>query len=278
MALLTWAFMAGVLVIVVVLVVLRLTQGSTTTPAPALFLAPDAVVHAVSGIPPAVFDAVGAPASSTPPPQVLSGQPVLTMDGHPEVVFVGAQFSPYSAAARWAVVAALSRFGSFTKLGATSSSAAEVFGHTPTFNFSGSSYRSSVLTFTADETYGDSPSTDAPAGFPVLQTPSGPVGSLLRRYDGASAAAGPVALPFLDVGNQVLFLGAGIGFSPSLLHGQSLSQVAADLSDPTSAVGQAVVGAANEISAAVCRATAQRPTAVCSSSGVRAAAARLGVG
>jgi len=267
-----------VLLIVLVLVVLRLTQGTTTAPMPSLYRAPDAVVRAVTSIPPSVFDAVGAPGAGSSTPQALAGQAVLMSDGRAELVFVGAQFSPYSAAARWAVVAALARFGTFSNLGATSSSTDEVFAHTPTFTFSGSSYRSPVVAFVADETYGDTMSGNAPAGFPILSAPSAPVAALLRRFDGASAGAGPVALPFIDVANQVVFLGADIGFSPGLFHGQSMSQVASALGDPTSPLGRAVVGAANEIDAALCASTAQRPQAVCASPGIKAAAARLGLG
>lgn len=281
MALITWAFVALVLVIVIVLVGLKVTQGATAVPAPAVARAPAAVVRAVAEVPDQVFDAVGAPGGSGPTPQVLSGQPPLVDGSVPEVAFVGAEFSPYSAAARWALVAALSRFGTFTDLGSTSSSSAEVFPHTATFTFDGTTYRSRFVSLVAVEAYGDTPTPDAPGGFPALDRPGSALAGLLRRDDGASTgdgASGPPALPLLDVGNRVLFDGAAIGFSPGLLRGESMSQIAASLGDPTSASGRAVVGAANELSAAVCAVTGQRPAAVCSSAGVRAGAARLGLG
>jgi hypothetical protein len=56
-----------------------------------------------------------------------------------------------------------------------------------------------------------------------------------------------------------------------------MEQIAADLSDPTSPVAQAVLGAANEVTAAVCATTGGKPGTVCRSSGVRAGASRLGL-
>lgn len=274
MALITWAFVALVLVIAAVLVVLEVTQGATSLPPPTVAQAPVSVVRAVTTLPASVFDAVGAPGTTGPGPQLLTGQPPLEAGGLPEVVYVGAEFSPYSAAVRWALVAALARFGTFSDLGATSSAASEVFPGTPTFTFDGASYRSAAVSFDAVEAYDDAPSTVWPPGFPVLHAPGGAVASLLRRY---AAVGGTPMLPFVDVGNRVLFLGAGIGFSPALLHGKDMGQVAAAMADPTDPLGRAVVGAANEITAAICAATGGRPAAPCTSTGTQAGAARLGL-
>ena len=278
MALITWAFVVLVLLIVVVLIVLKVTRGATAVPPPAVARAPASVVAAVTSLPPALFDTVEAPAGAGPMPQVLSGQPALVAGGLPEVVFVGAEFSPFSASARWAVVAALSRFGSFSALGSTSSSPDEVFPRTVTFTFDGASYRSRYVTFTTVEAYGDSLSATAPAGFPMLHEPSAAVAALLHRYDGGGSSGAGAMLPFLDVGNRVLFAGAGVGVPPGLLRHKSMSQVAAAIGDATTPLSQAVIGAADEISAALCAATGGQPAAVCQSPGVRAGAVRLGLG
>ncbi len=192
-------------------------------------------------------------------------------------MFVGAEFSPYIAAARWALVAALARFGTFRGLGATSSSAQELFPGTPTFTFDGTSYTSQFVSFTGVEAYGQTPSADAPAGFPVLHVPSGAVQSLLRRYDADGASSGAPALPFIDVGNRMLFIGAGIGFSPGLLHGQGMSQVATSMADPSHPAARAIVAAADEIGAASCAVDGGRPVAVCTSPGVRVGESSLGL-
>jgi hypothetical protein len=150
----------------------------------------------------------------------------------------------------------------------------EVFARSPGFSFSGAVFRSPYLTLQAVESYGSELSGTAPAGFSSLDAPGQAVASLLRRFD--AAPGGPV-LPFVDVGGRVVLVGAAIGFSPGLLQGMSMSQVAGTLGNPTSAVGRAVLGAANTLVASVCAVDGGRPQAVCSSPGTRAAAARLGL-
>lgn len=276
MALITWAFVVLVLLIACVLVVLKLTRGATAVPPPALSLAPASVVRSIASLPPAVFDTVGAPRGSGDAPQVLSGQPLLSAGGLPDVVFVGAEFSPYSAASRWALVTALARFGTFSGLGATSSSTAEVFPRTATFTFDGASFHSTLVSLSADEAYGESLSTHGAPGFPMLHAPDAAVAALVTRYGGGGPSS--PTLPFIDVGNRVLFVGSGIGFSPGLLQGMSMVQVAAALGDPTSAVARSVIGAANELSAAICASDGERPAPVCAGPGVRAGALRIGLG
>jgi hypothetical protein len=282
MALVTWAFVLLVLLIVGVLLVLKVTRGSTTVQAPPVTPANEGVVREVTNAPARVFDTVGALEQLDPAPVALSGQPSLVVDGKPDVVYVGGEFSPYSAAERWALVAALGRFGVFTRLGATSSSKGEVFAGTPTFSFYGSTYRSRYLTFSSTEEYAQSPSTVAPAGFPKLEGVPSFEQALMRRYgsepSGAGGDAGPGALPFVDVANKLVISGAAIGFSPGLLAGKSMAQIAGDLSDPSNPVSSAVIGAANELTAAVCSATGGEPANVCSSPGAHAGAARLGLG
>jgi hypothetical protein len=272
MALVTWAIVVLVLLIVVVLLVVKVTRGTTAVVPPPVTLAPASVVQQAASVPKAVFATVGAPASDGPLPVVLSKQPPLDLDGRAAVVYVGSEFCPYCAAARWPLVVALSRFGTFDHLGATSSSSAEAFPNLQTFSFDGATYRSRYLTWSAVEEYGQPLDTTAPAGFPFLRHPTPLDQALVRRYDGATAT-----LPFIDIGNRVLVEGADIGFSPGTLQGVSMAQIASDLSDPTNPVAQAIVGAANELTAAICATTDQRPASVCRSSGVRAGAVRLGL-
>ena len=277
MALVTWVFVLLILLVVVVLLVVKVTRGTTTVTPPPVAPASSAAVRAVVSVPAAVFDAVGAPAAGDPGEAVLSGQAPLTIGGRPAVVFVGAEFCPYCAAERWALVAALGRFGTFTHLGATSSSSAEVFPGTPTFSFEGATYRSRYLTLASVEEYKGEPSGTAPAGFPPLHAPTPLEAALVRQFDGAPFVPGTGTLPFVDVANRLVVSGAGIGFSPGIFQGSSLEQIAQGLTSPTSPVTQAVLGAANRLSAAICAATGGRPAAVCSSPGVEAGARRIGL-
>jgi len=277
MALVTWAFVLLIVLIIVVLLVIKVTRGSTTVAPPPVTAAPTGDVRAVTSIPLAVFDAVGAPAPAGPGPAVLGSQPPLTIGGRTGVVFVGAEFCPYCAAARWALVAALGRFGTFSHLGATTSSADEAFASTPTFSFDGATFHSRYVSLAAVELYGATPSATAPAGYAQLHGPSPLEQALLRRYDTAPFVAGTGTLPFIDVGNRVVLSGDGVGFSPGILDGASIGQIASELSDPSNPVTQAVLGMANELTAAICASTGERPTALCSSSGVIAGARRLGL-
>jgi hypothetical protein len=280
MALATWLLIAVVLAVVVVLLALKVTQGAATVASglsgPAVAPAPAGAVHATTSVPPATYDAVGAPVAPGPGPVLLAGQPVDSDRGLPAVVFVGAEFCPYCAAERWVLVTALARFGTFTRLGATSSAPNQVFPRSATFTFDGTRYSSRYVAFDATEAYGDLSSTTAPAGVPKLHDPTSLEASLLRRY-GAPATTGPV-LPFVDAGNRLLAQGAGIGISPGLVSGLSIEQIAGSLSDPAAPATLGILGAANELDAVICTLTGQQPTAVCTSPGVRAGAARLGLG
>jgi len=280
MALFTWAFVVLILVIVLVLLVVKITRASAPTPTPAsVAMAPAAVVRAALTVPAPAFDTVGAPASTGPDPTVLAGQPPLVVHGRPAVVYVGAEFCPFCAAERWALVVALGRFGTFSDLGSTISSQNQVFAELPSFSFVGSGYRSRYVSFSATEEYGAALDTTAPAGFPPLAPAPALAEALMKRYgsDPASTPGAVAALPFVDIGNRLLVEGAAIGFSPGLLQGLPMDQIATDLSDPTTAVAEAVLGAANEMTAAICTTTGGRPGAVCTSPGVRAGALRLGL-
>ncbi len=277
MALVTWAFVLLILVLVVLLLVVKITRGTTTVKQPPVTPAPAAVVRAATTVPGGVFDAVGAPQSGEAGDALVSGQDPLTLDGHPAVLFVGAEFCPYCAAERWALVVALGRFGTFSHLGATSSSSSEIFPGTPTFSFDGTTYRSRYLTLSAVEEYGGSPSSTSVPGFPELRGLTASEAAAVRRFDGPPYVPGGGVLPFVDVDNRFVESGAGLGFSPGVFQGLSMSQVADDLSDPSTTVAQAVVGASNRLTAVLCAVTGQRPGAVCDSAGVRAGDDRLGL-
>ena len=128
------------------------------------------------------------------------------------------------------------------------------------------------MTFAAVEEYGARPSATAPAGFPKLRDPSPVEWALLKRYDTEPFVPGTGTLPFVDVDNRLVVSGSGIGFSPGVLQGKSMGQIADDLAQPSNADTQAILGAANKLTAAICAATGGKPAAVCASAGVRAGA------
>ena len=103
------------------------------------------VIREVSTVPAATFNAIGTGTAKTPPTKI-SG-PALTSHGKPEVLYVGAEYCPYCAAERWAVAAALSRFGTLHGIGETTSSPSDVYPSTNTLSFHGATYTSPVLAF-----------------------------------------------------------------------------------------------------------------------------------
>ena len=260
-----------VVLVVAALVVVKVSGiGDRTTTQPAATgAAADQVVTAVTSVPAAVLDQVGAGTGVTPPKRVDA--PVLTADGKPRVLYVGAEYCPYCAAERWAVVVAMSRFGTYSGLGQTASSAQDVFPSTATLSFHGASFTSPTVAFTGVETESNEV---AGGGYAPLDALSPADEQLFSTYDAPPYVESGGSIPFVDIGGTYLVSGAS--FSPQVLQGLTHAQVAAALSDPTSPVAKGVDGAANVITAAVCATTSQQPATVCGSAGVQAAAKTLG--
>ena len=82
----------------------------------------------------------------TPPEQLPAAAPKLRSGSRPEIMFICAEYWSKCAAERWALVMALSKFGTFTTLKGTTSSTAGTSPKTPTFSFYGAAYSSKYLT------------------------------------------------------------------------------------------------------------------------------------
>ncbi len=101
------------------------------------------------------------PPSPCRPPS-LKGQPPLTLDGKtPAMLYYGAEYCPYCAAERWAMTAALSRFGTWSDLKITASSHTDIDAETHTFSFYGATFTSPYITSPRSSSTATSPS---PAG------------------------------------------------------------------------------------------------------------------
>lgn len=224
------------------------------------------VIQSATHVPASVLDAIGRGDVSNPP-TAIAGAPGLTGDGKPEVVYLGYDWCPYCAAQRWALVVALSRFGTFSGLGLTQSASDDVYANTNTFTFSNVKYTSPYLSF--------SPVEMQDAQHNPLQTPTAEQQHLLAVYDEppyvSSKAAG--GIPFVDLGGKYLVNGAS--YSPQVLGGQSWTQIASALSDPSSPIAKGVNGSANALTAALCNLTGQQPSNVCSSKAVTEAEGAL---
>ena len=249
-----------VVLIVVGFVIVKANQAPSTVTGAAATPAGSVLEKSLSTIPAATFDAVGTGTGVAAPTRV-TGNP-LTADNKPRVLYIGAEYCPYCAAQRWAVVTAMSRFGAFTGLGVTTSSALDVFPSTATLSFHGATYASSLLAFTGVEQTTNIPKVagDASSGYTALDSISAADQALLSKYNSAGS------IPFVDFGNT--FVTVGASYQPTVLAGLSQTQIAADLHDPNSAVAKSVLGAANMMTAILCGMTKSQPAAVCTSTAV----------
>jgi hypothetical protein len=233
-----------------------------------------ALTNQVTSVPATALATVGSGAV-TARPTTISGTP-LTSGGKPEMLYIGAEYCPYCAAERWAMIVALSRFGTFSGLATIRSAAqngagqAEPFPLTPTWTFANSSYTSSYLTFTPVEEFTNIPDKST-GGYTPLMNLTSEQQALFTKYDAANQGA----IPFIDFGNK--FMSVGATYDPGVLKGLTWSQIAADLHTPTSPVGKAVLGAANYTTAAICGLTGDQPATACTPA-VKALRANFGSG
>ena len=218
-----------------------------------------ALAAAVKNIPAAAFDAVGT-GTNVHPLAAVTGSP-LTAAGKPRVLYIGAQYCPFCAGERWAVTAALSRFGSFDNLGVTTSSSSDSYPSTATLSFHGATYTSSLLSFTGIEKASNAVDP-ATGSYAVLD----PVPPADQQIDATYNPQG--SIPFVDFGNRYTAIGAS--FDVGILQGLTQAQIAAQLADPSTPIARQVLGAANQMTAALCVLTGNQPAAVCTSSAVTA--------
>jgi hypothetical protein len=260
-----------VVAVVLTFVLIKLNTNSTSSASSAsngpTGAALTQVADKVTSVPASALDAVGdggAPWKSLGSGviQPISGSPTpLTENGKPEMLFLGAEFCPYCGAQRWAMIIALSRFGTFSGLSTVHSSSTDVYPNTPTWTFAHAKYSSPYLTFTSVETTTNVPDSSSPLGYVPLQTPTAAQLALENKYDVAPYTSENGAIPFIDFGNK--YVSSGSSYLPSVLSGLSWSQVATDLSNPNSPVAKAVDGTANYITAAICKMTGNQPASAC---------------
>jgi hypothetical protein len=258
----------GPIALVIVVVLVLIVVSAVNKPAakkqipPIPHSAQSSLLAKVVGVPESVFAQVGLPSAISNPPTKLTGKIPLTQGGLPVMLFVGAEYCPFCAAERWAMVMALSKFGSFTNLATTSSSSTDFAPDTPTFTFYKSTYKSNYLVFQPYEVATNMPaapgSTCNVNGYACLET------SLPKVDYDAFQTIGQGSFPFIDFSNKVVQSGAGFEDQPLALANLTWDEVASQLYQPSTAVAQAEDGSANYLTAAICEMTGNQPSAVCS--------------
>jgi hypothetical protein len=291
----TYSAIGIVLVIAAVFVVIAVVGGSSKPPASSngvssgqdpVLASVKQMVDPVTTIPLSVYNSVGV--YSSPLPQtVTKGQTRLTSGGLPRVVYLGAEYCPFCAMARWSMVAALSRFGTFADLKMTASASTD--GNIPTFSFLRSTYTSPYLVFTPYESLDRNQNS--------LQSVPSDVNDLYTKYDGNDQTdvgatpfnTGKPGIPFLDFANAAVSSGdpsfldpvydALEGGGPASTTAAAAAIIASSLHDPSTAEASAIgakylIALANYYSADICQIDGGKPASVCNSKGVMAATAQ----
>ncbi len=248
---------AGVVVLALIVLIIVLSSGSDKTAGPATTLSAGAettVVNTMTSIQPATFDAVASTKAASVFKKITSD--AIIADGKPEVLYIGGEFCPFCAIQRWSMVAALSRFGTFTGLGLTRSAASD--GNIATLTFRNVKYTSQYLTFT--------PIENLDVNRNVIQTPTDAQQKLWLAINGQAS------FPFIDVGGKYAISSTD---NYAILSKLSQTEIAVNAADPNTPVGKSILSSANQFSATICSITNNQPASVCDSAGVKAEMANL---
>jgi hypothetical protein len=247
-------------IIVIAFVVTSRTSSLNANSARNTTFANSPFVSQITDVNQAVLQKVGT-GDLANPLKLISGQPPLQgPGGHPEFFYVGGEYCPYCAAERWAMVNALSRFGTFGDLNTMQSYENKI----STFSFYQSNYTSQYIDFVPVELYGNS--ADNTGNYPLLQQFQGNEEQLFSTYDSANYLQGDQNIPFIDINNQ--YFSQGSAYSPTVLLDNSKNpfswqDIVNSLSDPTSPITKGILGTANYLTAAICSVNGQQPGSVC---------------
>jgi hypothetical protein len=211
------------------------------------------LVNTVTSVPATTLAKVGG-GPITAGPKAMTGEPPLTAQGKPEVLYVGAEYCPYCAAQRWAMLVSLSQFGKFSNVRTIHSSSTDSFANTPTFTFYKSTFTSKYITFVPVET--ETNVATATADGAPLQKPTTQQAALWQKFGGGG-------IPFVDFGNKYYEDGNFSPYGPQYLTGKNWDQIAAVLGDPSNAIAQGIDGSANYTTAAICKLTNNQPATAC---------------
>lgn len=172
-------------------------------------------------------------------------------NGKPQIFYIGGELCSDCAAQRWAIIVALSRFGTFSNL--TQIQAADQ--NISTYTFHNSRYSSQYIDFAPVEIYDNNGK--------LLDQLTTAQQALVSTYDAPPyvQASSRGSIPFIDIANQ--YVGTGAFYSPQKILNMSQLDIAKRITDSTTDVSKGVLGTANYLTAAICAATNNQPANVC---------------
>jgi thiol-disulfide isomerase/thioredoxin len=172
----------------------------------------------------------------------------LTAAGKPELLYIGAEYCPYCAGERWAMVMALSQFGSFTGLRSVTSTPTDTVASIPTFTFYQSTYSSPYLTF--------KPVEQQTVSGKALETPTTAELASEQKFDGPPYVQSG-GIPFMDFGGK--YIQDGINFDNSSMAHKSFDAIAQQLggtpAGPSTPVAGSIAATAGVMISHLCNLT-----------------------
>jgi thiol-disulfide isomerase/thioredoxin len=168
---------------------------------------------------------------------IEASKETMKQNGKLYVFFMGAEYCPYCAAERWAIVRALQKYGQWNGLKQTISAARdEPFLNLPTYDFTEATYTSSHIEFVSREI--------KDREFKQLQKLLKPEEKLVRKYNPSKE------IPFLLIAGR--FVQVGAGFTPKIFIGHTFRQTETELKKIESDIRKTIDAEANIIAALLC--------------------------
>ena len=195
----------------------------------------------------------------TPPTTLPPNAPRISSNGRPEIIYIGAQFCASCAGERWALVIALSKFGTFKNLSGTTSS--DTYPGGPTFSFYGATYTSKYLSFVTDE---QTPrSVDRSTGsYENVLILSQQEHNIMTAWDVTPYTTQSGSVPFLYIGGEFLLSNFQYDANPVSL--MSFHTAVGVMTSGQSAISKHVQAAAGYLLGDFCALTQEQPRPVCS--------------
>jgi disulfide bond formation protein DsbB len=246
-----WLLVGGILVLVAVIVGVFIYLSNQPASGPS---SSGTAFKTITTIKPSVLASVGTGSANNLMKPVTGASPLTGPTGKPEFFYVGGEYCPFCAAQRWAMIVALSRFGTFSNVSQITSSEDSI----STFSFHNSTYKSQYIDFVPVET---SDNQNPPQALEQLTSAQQ---QLLNTYDAPpyTDAQSAGSIPFIDIANRLV--SSGSYYSPNVLIGHSWDDIANQIQDPSTDISKGVLGAANYLTASICLATQNQPASVCS--------------
>jgi hypothetical protein len=253
---------AVVIVVVAVIVGVNLAGGSKQKAvnggsAPGAFALTQALFNQVADVPAKTLIAAAEaePSGTQPPDKLPASNKVTLVDGKPEVLFIGAEYCPYCAAERWALVMALAKFGTFSHVEGVFSSSTDTNANTPTFSLYHSGYTSPYLSFVPVET---ETRTEA-----QLQELTPAQNDIYTKWDVPPyvTVADEGSIPFVYIGGKYLI--TGVSYDASSIAGFQMLAAVTYMTSGTNTTSKNAEAVAGYLVSDLCTLTHNKPGAVC---------------